>query len=81
MIEFQAAIFAWFLCSFGPPSRALGTYLHVERGGMPFHDAVGINCKKAATTELKAHEPSIWAKGCMVGGCACIIGLHMTTPP
>ena len=24
MIEFQAAIFAWFLCSFGPPSRALG---------------------------------------------------------
>ena len=24
---------------------------HLERGGMPFHDAVGINCKKGATTE------------------------------
>ena len=23
----------------------------MERGGMPLHDAVGINCKKAATTE------------------------------
>ena len=24
---------------------------HLERGGMPLHDAVGINCKKCATTE------------------------------
>ena len=24
---------------------------HMERGGMPLHDAVGINCKKCATTE------------------------------
>ena len=24
---------------------------HKERGGMPLHDAVGINCKKGATTE------------------------------
>ena len=24
---------------------------HMERGGMPLHDAIGINCKKAATTE------------------------------
>ena len=24
---------------------------HMERGGMPLHDAVGINCKKGATTE------------------------------
>ena len=24
---------------------------HLERGGMPLHDAVGINCKKGATTE------------------------------
>ena len=23
----------------------------LERGGMPLHDAVGINCKKGATTE------------------------------
>ena len=24
---------------------------HMEMGGMPLHDAVGINCKKGATTE------------------------------
>ena len=24
---------------------------HMERGGMPIHDAVGIICKKGATTE------------------------------
>ena len=24
---------------------------HMERGGMPLHDAVGINCKKEVTTE------------------------------
>ena len=23
---------------------------HLERGGIPLHDAVGINCKKVATT-------------------------------
>ena len=74
MIEFYAAIF-------GPPSHTLGTYLHLERGGMPFHDGVGINCKNGATTEVKAQDPSIWAKGCMVSDCASLIGLDMTTPP
>ena len=29
-------------CSFG---------YHMESGGMPLHDVVGINCKKGATTE------------------------------
>ena len=48
---------------------------------MLLHDEVGINCKKGATTEVKAHGPSIWAKGCMVGDCANVIGLDMTTPP
>ena len=24
---------------------------HLERGGMPLHDAVGISCEKGATTE------------------------------
>ena len=24
---------------------------HLERGGMPLHDAVGVNCKKCASTE------------------------------
>ena len=26
-------------------------WYHMERGGMPLHDAVRINCKKGATTE------------------------------
>ena len=26
---------------------------HLERGGMPLHDAVGIKCEKGATTENK----------------------------
>ena len=31
-------------------SRALMDY-HLERGGIPLHDAVWVNCKEAATTE------------------------------
>ena len=38
------------LRSFGPTSRALVDY-HLERGGMPLYDAVGVNCKSGATTE------------------------------
>ena len=26
---------------------------HMERGGMPLHDVVGINCKNGATMEIK----------------------------
>ena len=33
--------------------RCSGGY-HMVRGGMPLHDAVGINYKKFATTEKKA---------------------------
>ena len=40
---------------------------HMERRGMPLHDAVGINCEKGATTENhKAQLSSIWAKGCIL---------------
>ena len=31
--------------------RACSGGYHMERGGMPLHDAVGTNCKKGATTE------------------------------
>ena len=53
MIECDAAIFAWCLCSFGPPSRALVAY-HPERSGMPLHDAVGIKCENDAKTDINA---------------------------
>ena len=39
---------------------------HMERGGMPLHDAVGINCEKGATLKIKAQLSSIWAKGCIL---------------
>ena len=39
---------------------------HMERGGMPLHDAVGINCKKGATTEHQTQLSSIWANGCIL---------------
>ena len=43
---------------------------HLERGGMPLHDAVGINCKKREQLlKIKAQMSSIWANGCklMIG--------------
>ena len=54
--ELHAAIFAWpWLCSFGPPSFAL-VVITWERGGMLLHDAVGINCKNRATTEIQGSD-------------------------
>ena len=35
----------------------------LERGGLPLHDPVGINCKKGPTTEYQAQMSSIWAQG------------------
>ena len=29
---------------------------HLERGGMPLHDAVGIHCKNCATTEYQGTD-------------------------
>ena len=46
---FHAAISAW-PCVLSDRPLCSGGY-HLERGGMPLHDAVGINCKKGATTE------------------------------
>ena len=42
---------ACFPCSSGRPSCAQ-VASHLERGGMPLHDAVGVNCKNGATTVL-----------------------------
>ena len=38
---------------------------HLERGGMPLHDAVSINCEKRATTENQGTGVKYMAQGCM----------------
>ena len=40
---------------------------HMEKGGMPLHDVVGINCEKGANTENEGSAVmSIWGKGCIL---------------
>ena len=42
-----------------------------ERGGMPFHDAVGVNCKNRATTQNKGS--GVYLDDCVcVGECVCV---------
>ena len=36
---------------FFPTALSCSGGYHMERGGVPLHDAVGINCKQDATTE------------------------------
>ena len=45
----------------------------MDKGGMPLHDAVGINRKNWATIlKIKAQVSSIWAKGCiLMTVCVC----------
>ena len=47
--ESHAAIFSWH-CILRTPPTCSGGY-HMERGGMPLHGAIGINCKNGVTTE------------------------------
>ena len=53
------------LCSFGPPPPCSGGY-HMERGGMPLHDAPWDTVKRAQLLKIKAQVLSIWAKGCIL---------------
>ena len=48
---------------------------HLESDGMPFIDAVGVNCKMAPLLNIKVQVPSISAKGCMSESGACVIRL------
>ena len=62
---------------FGPVSLRIalpcsGGY-HLERGWLPSHDAVVINCKKGATTKNQGAGVKYMAKGCMFDDCVCII--------
>ena len=66
----------WYICnwmSFTRPfllfpmffrtARSCSGGYHLERGGMPLHDAVWINCNKGQLLKIKAQVSSIWAKG------------------
>ena len=72
MIEVHSTIFPRLVNSFWPPFRALVAY-HLERGGMPLHDAVGVRSKNVAITHMKVQANSIWAKEWMLDNCGCII--------
>ena len=68
--EFHVAIFAW-PCVLSDHLNRSGRY-HLERGGMPLHDVVGINCKKGATTEYQGIDVKYMGEGVYVDDCVCV---------
>ena len=58
--EYGAAIVALFLCPFGPPYRALVAD-HLKRGGMPLHDALALNCKRALLLKSR-HRHKVYSQ-------------------
>ena len=70
--EFNAATFAWH-CVLSAALPCYGGY-HMEREGMPLHDAVGINCKKGATTYNQGSGVKYMANGCiLMTVCECYL--------
>ena len=48
---------------------------------MPLHAAVGVTVKRAQLLKIEVQVSSIWAKGCMLNDCVCVIGLNTTNSP
>ena len=46
---------------------------HMERGGMPLHDVVGINCKKGATTKNQSSAVKYMGNGVYLDDCVCVL--------
>ena len=69
--EFHAAIFAWPVF-FRTALTCFGGN-HLERCGMQLHDAVGINCKKCATTEIQGEDFKYIVKVVYVDDCVGVI--------
>ena len=46
---------------------------HMERGGRPLHDVVGINCKKGATTENQGPAVKYMGSGVYLDDCVCVL--------
>ena len=54
---------------------------HMGRGGMGLNDAVGINCKKGATTEHQDSAVKYMGYGVYLDDCVCVLpDFDMTTP-
>ena len=45
---------------------------HLERGGMPLHNSVGLNFKKGATTENQGADVKYMGKRVFVDYCVCV---------
>ena len=52
---------------------------HIERGGMPLHDVVGINCKRGATTENRGSGVKYIGSGVYLDDCVCVCVLSELT--
>ena len=48
-------------------------WLLTGEGGMPLHDAVGINGEKGTTTEYQGVDVKYMGKGVYVDYCVCVI--------
>ena len=46
---------------------------HMERRGMPLHDAVVINCKKGTTTDNKGSGAKYLGYGVYLDDCVCVL--------
>ena len=55
------------------PALPCSGVFHLEKGGMPLHDTVGINCKKGATTEYRGAGVKYMGYGVYVDDCVCVI--------
>ena len=54
--------------------------LSPEKGGMPSHDTVGVNCENGATADVKMQVSSIWANRLMLDDCAYSDWTWITPP-
>ena len=71
MNEFHAAIFVWPCVLSDPLPCSIG--YHMERGGMPLHDVVGINCKKGAATINQGSAVKYMGSGVYFDDCVCVL--------
>ena len=68
---FRSAIFA-SLCVFRTAHTCSGGH-HLERGGMPLHDAIGINCKEGASTKNQGSGVKYMWLGVYLDDCVCVL--------